>query len=214
MSFILDALKKSEAERQRKSTPGFADIPDAPRPARTPRWLWLVGGLLAINLSMLVVILVRSGPVAQEVESVTQSLETPDTAPQRPFADLVAEAKARERELQASTSAIADAEAEHRAAEPEEQVVREPEPGPVEELPPPRSLSTFNQLRANGTLNLPDLHLDLHVYGDSPADRFVIVNMNKYEEGATLAEGPQLKQIVRGGVVLEHQGTLFFMPRQ
>lgn len=208
MSFILDALKKSEAERQRKSTPGFADIPSAREPSGPPRWLWAVGALLAVNLTVLVVIMLRSGPDPAEAQSVTRSLETPDTAPRSSFSDLVAEAKAnsRERESSPSPSPAADP-AEDRAAP----VSRKPA---VVEETDTASLATFNELRANGTLQLPDLHLDLHVYGGEPAARFVIVNMGKYKEGAILSEGPRVKEIVESGIVLEHQGTEFFLPRQ
>jgi general secretion pathway protein B len=203
MSFILDALKKSEAERQKKSTPGFADIPAARPSSGAPRWLWAVGGLLAINLTVLVVILLRSGPGPAEAQPVTRALETPDTAPETSFSELVAEAKAESREPEPRPAAAKSGGTS--AA---------PAPRPPPETTDAAGLSTFNELRANGALGLPDLHLDLHVYGDQPPDRFVIINMNKYREGGTLAEGPRLKEIQPAGIVLEHQGTEFFLPRQ
>ena len=33
---------------------------------------------------------------------------------------------------------------------------------------------TFNDLRASGNLNLPDLNIDIHVFSEKPADRFVL----------------------------------------
>jgi general secretion pathway protein B len=76
------------------------------------------------------------------------------------------------------------------------------------------SYATFNDLRANGTLVLPDLHLDIHVYSDQPAERFVFVNMNKYREQARLAEGPLVKEITPEGVILEYLGNGFLLPRE
>ena len=61
---------------------------------------------------------------------------------------------------------------------------------------------------------MPDLHLDIHVYADQPGERFVFVNMNKYGEGSQLAEGPQVKEIRPDGVLLEHQGMTFLLPRE
>jgi len=60
MSFILDALKKSEAERQRQTVPGLMDMgPPAARP-RFPVWgIWL-GALLGVNLIVLLVVLTRT----------------------------------------------------------------------------------------------------------------------------------------------------------
>ena len=54
MSFILDALKKSEIERQRQSMPGLMDAPAALRRGRLPLWAILLGCLLAINIVVLI----------------------------------------------------------------------------------------------------------------------------------------------------------------
>ncbi|HLZ99683.1 MAG TPA: general secretion pathway protein GspB [Steroidobacteraceae bacterium] len=60
MSFILDALKKSELERQRQSVPGLVDSGTArPRP-RLPVWAIALGVLLAVNLLVLLFVLTRS----------------------------------------------------------------------------------------------------------------------------------------------------------
>ncbi|MGH8194971.1 MAG: general secretion pathway protein GspB [Woeseiaceae bacterium] len=208
MSFILDALKKSEAERQRTSTPGIADIPSPREQPRMPRWLWIVGGLLVINLASLVIVLVWQTAEPGPVESITKTLETPDAppAPQISFSDMVAEAKEKHRETAPApvSASRPQPEADLRPAEPEPRATQTVV----------ASAKTLNELRAAGTLQLPDLHLDLHVYGDQPRDRFVMINMSKYAEGATLTEGPRVKQITPEGVLLEHQGTVFLLPRQ
>jgi hypothetical protein len=46
-----------------------------------------------------------------------------------------------------------------------------------------------------------------------PTDRFVFINMNKYNEGSQLAEGPVVKEITTDGVVLDQGGTVFLVPR-
>lgn len=207
MSFILDALKKSEAERQRKSTPGFADIPGGRRPTGTPRWLWAVAGLLAINLSVLVLLLLRPGTTAEPAASVTQPLETPDAAPS--FSDVVSAAKDSRRDTAPADSPAVAADARPAASSIEQAPPPRPEPEPPIDT---AALSTFNQLRAQGSLQLPDLHVDLHVFGEQSADRFVVINMNRYKEGATIAEGPRVREILPTGIVLEHRGTAFFLP--
>ena len=53
MSFILDALRKSEAARRRSEAPDlFAAMPAAPEPVRArPNWpLWLLGAVAALPL--------------------------------------------------------------------------------------------------------------------------------------------------------------------
>ena len=75
------------------------------------------------------------------------------------------------------------------------------------------ALPTFHEVIANGSIVLPDLHLDIHVYSDAPEDRFVFINMSKQREQSRLSEGPVVTEITPDGVVLEHRGTSFLLPR-
>ncbi|HEV7984941.1 MAG TPA: hypothetical protein VGP20_02170, partial [Steroidobacteraceae bacterium] len=59
MSFILDALKKAEAERQRQTGPTLLEVRvTAPR-RRFPLWTLIIGGLLGINIVLLLVFALR-----------------------------------------------------------------------------------------------------------------------------------------------------------
>src|SRR5882672_2689454 len=57
MSFILDALKKSEIERQRQSVPGLMDTRLRERRNRLPIWITVLAVLLGINLLVLAFVL-------------------------------------------------------------------------------------------------------------------------------------------------------------
>ena len=61
MSFILDALKKSENERQRQVGPSLADVQVSQRRTNKPWWAVAVGALLVLNLGVLLVVLMRDG---------------------------------------------------------------------------------------------------------------------------------------------------------
>jgi general secretion pathway protein B len=65
MSFILDALKKSEIERQRQTEPGLMDAGSMRRRSRLPPWAALLGLLLAINIVVLLIVLMRNGAPAR-----------------------------------------------------------------------------------------------------------------------------------------------------
>jgi general secretion pathway protein B len=62
MSFILDALKKSELERQRQTIPGLMDAGPLERRPRFPLWAVALVVLLGVNLAVLLVVLLRSTP--------------------------------------------------------------------------------------------------------------------------------------------------------
>jgi general secretion pathway protein B len=62
-------------------------------------------------------------------------------------------------------------------------------------------------------MSLQSLSLDLHVYTEAAEGRFVFVNLNRYREGERLREGPLVEQITPDGVILQHMGERFLVPR-
>jgi general secretion pathway protein B len=228
MSFILDALKKSEIERQRQSMPGLIDAPTTSRRARLPLWAILLGCLLAINTVVLIVVLMRSGaPSAASTgaassarhEAVPADLKPPAVdehfsplsqapvyAPEIPVPP--AETASSAELAAAATRAIAQRAAPHAARRPDPVLIEEEASDNDEVLP------SINEVNLTGAQALAEMHLDVHVYATKPADRFVYINMRKYHEGNTLQEGPVLERIRRDGVVLNYQGLRFILPRQ
>jgi general secretion pathway protein B len=61
MSFILDALKKSELERQRQSMPALVDAGHGGMRRRLPLWALVLCLLLILNLAVLAVVASRGG---------------------------------------------------------------------------------------------------------------------------------------------------------
>ena len=83
MSFILEALKKSENARQRQSGPGFAGLPEKTETRRSNIWPWIIGALLVINAIIVSVILLRDKPerVAAPAVSLPPSATATPPAP-------------------------------------------------------------------------------------------------------------------------------------
>ena len=211
MSFILDALKKSETDRQQRGNAEFANVPtSAPRRVGPPPWSWVVGVLLLVNLAVLVGLMLRPGvttvePVAQPVEEPQANATAAPTEDRaEDFADQVAAARENAPPREAP---VAVAEPPVRAAE---QPARVPVAAPSINT---ARLPTFQQVQVDGTVNLPELHVDIHVYSEVAGDRFVFINMVKHNEGSRLAEGPVVQEITPDGVVLSHNGTTFLLPR-
>lgn len=85
MSYILDALRKSEAERQRESLPSVAKLARAPlAPARrtTPLWSWIVIGSLSLALLAVGAASWKRGAVGPE-RAGTAAAATPPNAAER-----------------------------------------------------------------------------------------------------------------------------------
>jgi general secretion pathway protein B len=238
MSFILDALKKSEIERQRQSQPGLMDTPTAQRRSRLPLWAILLGALLAINIGVLVVMLLRNGgPAASsppkkhtEPAAVAEDKPPPSDhfsplgqapvyAPEIPVtatdgASTGTAAASQVAPLAAPLSAPRSS-AQQRSAP--RAALRRPEPVLIDEEAKADNeelLPSINEIHLTGAQSLPELHLDVHVYATKAADRFVYINMRKYHEGSSLPEGPVVEHIRRDGVVLNYQGLRFILPRQ
>lgn len=81
MSFILDALKKSENERQRQAGPSLADVQVVRRHVDRPWWAVGVAALLVLNLGVLLVVLMRDGD-AQPTAPPQQAVPAPQPQPQ------------------------------------------------------------------------------------------------------------------------------------
>ncbi len=68
-----------------------------------------------------------------------------------------------------------------------------------------QQIPTLWESPANLQEKLSDLKINIHVYNDEAAQRFVIINMRKYREGDRLEpSGMQLERITREGIVINH----------
>lgn len=115
MSFILDALKKSERERERQQRPAVVDIPYGRSNRKQPLWLLIVIGLLLLNCALLLVMWWRSGaqppaaPVATNAPIVSSAGSSQSTArtitPPRPAEVRPLQEEASEPELTDDTAA-------------------------------------------------------------------------------------------------------------
>ncbi len=217
MSYILDALKKSETDRQQQASAEFAAIPAAVDEPGPPRWIWVLGGLLLVNIAVLAVVVLdrdeAPAPPSPPTERVARAAVDP------PPAAATSEPSFAERLDVASAS--------RPVPRPQRETMATPSPAPAPTAPRETAsevqqpvlegsslaLPTLTEIRLDG-VDLPDLNLDIHVYGATPAERFVFVNMRKHQEGSILDSGPRIEAITPDGVILDYRGTRFVLPRE
>ena len=233
MSFILDALKKSELERQRQSMPGLIEVPVAPKRRGLPMWAVVLSLLLLVNVGVVSVLLLRNGaksppakaerlsaqapapaPAAQEPDHFSPldkaPAQAPVFAPEIPVEEPQSTRPAPRANPQVTgTSDLFSPPQSARRADPILHENTEAEDRAEDEV-----LPSINELNLTGADALPEMHIDVHVYATRAQDRFVYINMRKYQEGSTLQEGPTLERIRRDGVVLKYRNLRFLLPRQ
>ena len=219
MSFILDALRKSEIERQRQSGPGMAEFPLAREDRRLPIALIAIGALLALNAAVVVFFLLRdsrdtSAEATQAAAAATPSATSPpaESSTQLPETHSALQAAASPQDEFAQPPV--DMYGEQATLPPDA-----PDPTLVPDTPLSRPGVTYGQAppddapSAVAETGLPELTIDLHIYTDVPAKRAVFINGRRYTQGAHIAEGPIVEEITSDGAVLSYRGRRFLLPR-
>jgi general secretion pathway protein B len=213
MSFILDALKKSESERHRHSGPVLMDVRIAPPRRRVPVWAWVIAAVLVVNLVVLAWALWRA-PEKAEVEGGTAPAALPPPAAIAPAAPPSAAALPASPLPEPTLSPAAPS----MPAQPPSQGPSAPLPAPQNAQPPAAAtpdidittLPKVQDLLAAG-VTLPQLTLSLHVYDPQPANRYVLLNGKRTREGDFTTDGARIVQITATGVVLEWRGRRMFL---
>jgi len=75
--------------------------------------------------------------------------------------------------------------------------------------PRQQGVQLWSDLSLEFRSSFPLPHIDVHVYADKPARRFILVELQKYREGDTLESGAVIEKILPHGLQLYYQGTRF-----
>jgi general secretion pathway protein B len=237
MSFILDALKKSETDRQRQASPALFEVKVAAPRRGFPVWAaGLVVGLLAIILVLAWLLLrqpdatlteTAAAPAAAAPAASTAGAAANTAPPGMMTVQIPISASPSVTVGNAANTTPADGSGvtPPPANEPvleghEPAVPPDYDAGDYRPAITPAQAGAIAAARRNGELpsrdeviaqgsQLPDLRLDLLVYATNPHDRFVFINMRKLREGDTLPEGVRVEQITSTGAELSYRGKRF-----
>jgi general secretion pathway protein B len=241
MSFILDALKKSESDRQRQSGPALFEVKVAPPRSRLPLWAVAIGLLLAVNLAIVAWMVLRR-PSAHAESALTAAAPAPLAAALLPPAAALAAAPQAVPPAAAGPALAPPVGSASPAAAPASPAVAPaaaPAAGsgggesaedlaPAADAPPIPAAAALSTHVRRGTADgvplyqdwaampgthVPQLRLDLHVYAARPEERFAMINMKKVHEGDLLPEGVRVESITPEGAVLSYNGSRFLLPR-
>lgn len=239
MSLILEALRKSEAERRRAQAPDlFAPAQVAVAPVRRlpHAWVLVSGALLALVAAWL---LARGLWPASESRDAPISLPRPAAAtpvpsntgtPERPTPRLlptpalppVAVADAT---TPAPTPRPDDSNVPNAVVSGDDVVEAEPPPAPPPASPMPAVAEPapaavggdtappmrLSELAADARRQLPPLKLTMHMWNEAADRRFVILDGRRLAEGDRIGT-VRVNEIRRDGVVLDWNGQRLELP--
>lgn len=223
MSYILDALKKADAERERGSVPGLHsqhmgvddDDDEDSTPARaTPPLVWVGAGV-----GLCIIALLSWKLLARDAE--------PQAMPPPPPPDL---GQANEAMPAARTAAVPPAkEAPPMTPKPAPEVRPVPAPAPppapqavarearptptvASATPPPTSkpaatrVPLLNELPDDVRREIPQLVIGGAMYSETPASRMLIVNSQVFHEGDQPYQGLVLEEIRLKSAIFKYRG--------
>jgi len=210
MSLILEALRKSEAERRRGNTPDVAmELPPAPLRTRnaTPAWLWplLLAAVVVVTLAWwLAGRRDAAQPMTPAIDATTAEPAPLATAPAVvPRAPVAAPATPTAAPAQAMETPEPAAVAAPVAASPRPSPTPAREPTPPSSIPPPAPVPAATSMSG--------VKLSMHMWDASADKRFVILNGQRMGEGDRNGD-VQVVAIERDGVVVERDGQQARVP--
>jgi general secretion pathway protein B len=229
MSLILEALRKSEAERRLGSAPDVLSAMPVMR-ASAPRSRWppafmIVTGMLVLAGALFWWSQRSVGPAPTTVATSAPPQSIPATPPQAPHAAPAIPSVApppRPALNQAPHPPVSMAMPTPKPSVPAPVAAPAPVSASAAPIAAPTQTNATNaepallslgDLSAEERAGLPALKVSMHVYADDPARRFMIVDGQRVGEGARLADGVVLVRIRRDGAEIDLRGRRVLLPK-
>jgi general secretion pathway protein B len=231
MSYILDALKKSDRQRNLGAPPTLQVAQLTMSAPKRPSWFYY--GLLAAVLLVagIVIGLLRpwqavQPPIAAEPDAAISPIPLSHQAASAPLAATP------EKRSEAAEEFPAPKLLRAGQAVPADVVMKSSNPAPVSSAAPgatmpipektkpeePAGLGGVAQVQEAIPLNelppqiqreIPAMTVQLHSYSSKPSERFVYINSIKLREDESLMSGLRLEQITPDGMIFSYKGYRF-----
>ena len=231
MSYILDALKKSDQERKHGEVPGLNSFQEQPKPpiATSRILLYLLVGVILINI-----LIIGLWVTFRQDPADTRTAEVSGTSTELPKTSREELSSAKSSESTTGTSPVAESAKKKEVAKspPERKPASEPailtdttetpphsadflpeemENEPAEEGRREPTLTSFEKLPADVRNDLPALSIAAHYYARKASSRMASINGRIMRQGQTISNGLVLEEITREGVIFRFRDYLFSM---
>ena len=242
MSFILDALKKSEQERQQQCESSQPQqkrtISLSSQASRSRFWVFLLGGIILL----LIAGFLFSGLNAtlKKETSTEQSILVDDGLHQKPKSENVpvkSELSSEDKEkyvlsepapvpryfiqeppttngksLELSGSSASQHQQPRLMMKDGGSVHNERQIEKFQSQHPEGQYPLYEELSAEVRSRMPLLEMSMHFYTETPSKRLTRINNNLYHEGDWISDDLQIVEIIPSGVVLDFVGLSFELP--
>lgn len=231
MSYLLDALRKAERERNLGRVPEL-DYSSADNTEgggrRLPLWVAaIVLGLVALNLLLLATFwwVTKDSPEPNEpagqaaVDSASLAETAPKQAKQAPAGQAPAQTSDHSlSEPESNPSPIIQPQPTQSGPAASQQQAPQPELVPAHDIPDrplpeqterSEEIEHYNSLAPSERVGVPAVRINGHLFSSIPGRSFVLVNGRRYHEGQRLPEGPAIVIIDEQGAILNYRDTRY-----
>ena len=221
MSLILEALRKSEAERRRGQTPDLhAELPPVPAQRRVAiaAWMWLLpaGAILFGALWLVRGTRPSSATTAATTNAAITANPDIESTPALPQVPRLVPAPVNAHPVPepASAPAVASEHPQTPAHPPQVAAAPAPSVSAMRAMPPPPTIAPrpatsgplqLSDLTADERKALPPLKLSMHLWNDDPQQRLVILDGSRLHEGDRVGNAV-ITAITSDGVLLDWNG--------
>lgn len=210
MSYILDALRKSDQQRQHGATPTLLTLhATAAEPGQPAYWNYGLSAAVLVGAGIVIGWLHPWQSEQPVPAGVTNAAKPSESSARQTAPAPVTPAR----------SAPSPSDAQTRAMPPKAVPTAPTEaPTPVPEIPvragpsdaaQEQGVMTMGELPLSIRQELPSMQISLHLYSTRPGNSFVSINGQMLQEGEDPAPGIKLEQITPDGMIFTYKGYRF-----
>lgn len=198
MSFILDAIKKSENERQRSKQPDLHSLQDSVPHAQPENST--INRLLLLIIAIVIIVVATWWLWLQVAPQLSPRLVEWLQGSQAAPAETQAVDKKFNTELAAAPMSVSNSDNDSAITG---------NYSSQDEVPPNNQIKELWQLPADYQSTIPELAFSFHVFSEDSAARMIIINGRRMREGQMVSRGLTLRVITETGVILYSGGRFF-----
>lgn len=231
MSYILDALKKSEQERGNGNIPGVQTVHSSSLNYRSEKisyWPYILITAVLLNIALVIYFIfdkdkpvieqtaisqkavTKSSPENKITASGVQTTIAKDTTEQALITTLSSEEELESDNLEQppALTHISTSESERPAAA----TISTGRTSAPRKVAAENDITDFYNLPESIKKQLPTITISAHVYSSNPLQRSIVINNNFMEEGEYVLDNLILHEITASGAIFNYHGTLFSYP--